>query len=325
MVRLIDGKPLVAVVRGGRVEAVHRVAGHVIDASGSALLSFGTTDVPIYLRSAAKPFIAAAVLAAGAAERFRLEPREIAVMAASHSGEPFHLAAVRSILQKIGLDESALQCGPEPPHTAPISNNCSGKHAGILALSRFMAADPATYLEPQHPAQQHILRFCAGMLDERVDDLALAVDGCGIPVIAATLRNAARAYQRLAALEGLEPGAVAALRTVRDAMIANPEYMSGTGEFDAALIHAYDGSLVCKGGAEGVFAVALIDKRTGFVIKVIDGNERARPPAAVEVLKAIGSISTAQLSSVAAFASPAVKNKAGRTVGEIGPIPKAFE
>lgn len=324
MLRLISGRPVVAVVRGGRIEAVHHIAGHAMDGNGAALLSFGTTNLPVYLRSAAKPFIAGAVLAAGVRERFGLEPREIAVMAASHEGERFHLDAVRSILRKIGLDESALQCGPEPPHKEPIYNNCSGKHAGILALCQAIGADTTTYLNVQNPAQQRILRFCARMSDERPEELAVAVDGCGIPVYATTLEKAALSYQRLAALETLEPNVAEPLRAVRDAMIAYPEYMSGTGEFDAALIRAFRGTLVCKGGAEGVLAGAILDKRIGFAIKVIDGNERARPPAAIEVLRALGSISEAQLSELTSFARPVVKNKAGRVVGEICPVPQAL-
>lgn len=322
--RLIAGRPLVAVVRGGRVEAVHQVAGYAVDGRGGTPLSFGTTDLPVYLRSAAKPFITAAVLAAGVGERFELSTQEIAVMTASHNAEAFHLDAVRSILRKIGLSEAALQCGPEPPYTRPICNNCSGKHAGILALCVAIGADPATYLDPENPAQQRILQFCAKMLGERREDLAFAVDGCGIPVVAATLQQAARAYQRLAAPDDLEPETARSLRQVRDAMIAYPEYMSGTGEFDAALIRAYGGSLVCKGGAEGVFAAAIFEPGAGLVLKVIDGNERARPPAAIEALAAIGALSPAQRSELAVFARPALKNKAGRVVGEICPVTDAF-
>jgi L-asparaginase II len=318
--KLIGGEPCVAVVRGGTVESVHNVAGYAVDARDMPVFSFGTVDVPIFLRSAAKPFIAAAGVAAGVVERFGLESQEIAIMAASHSGEPFHLQTVRSILKKIGLDESALRCGPEPPLTEPITNNCSGKHAGILALCVASGADPATYLDPGNPVQQRILRFCARLSDEPFKDLTIGVDGCGIPVYATTLRQAALSYRRLATLNELDPIDAHALGVVRDAMIANPEYMSGTGEFDAEMIRAFDGALVCKGGAEGVFAGALIDDRIGFVIKIIDGNERARPPAAIEALRSIGALSNGRMERLLAFAHPAVRNKSGRVVGEIRAI-----
>lgn len=318
--QLLEGEPYVAVIRGGVVESVHNVAGYAVDARGMPVFSFGAVDVPIYLRSAAKPFIAAAAVAAGVVERFGLETREIAVMAASHSAESFHLETVRSILRKIGLDESALRCGPEPPFIESITNNCSGKHAGILALCIAVGADPASYLDPSNPAQQRILSFCARASDEKLETLTIAVDGCGIPVYATTLQKAALSYRRLATLDDLDPSDARALRIVRDAMILNPEYMSGTGEFDAAMIRAYEGSLVCKGGAEGVFAGALIDERIGFVIKVIDGNERARPPAACEALRLAGLMTEAQLQRVRNFARPVVKNKSGRVVGEIRAI-----
>jgi L-asparaginase II len=318
--QLLEGEPYVAVIRGGVVESVHNVAGYAVDARGKAAFSFGAVDVPIYLRSAAKPFIAAAAVAAGVVERFGLEPREIAVMAASHSAESFHLETVRSILRKIGLDESALQCGPEPPFTDPITNNCSGKHAGILAFCIATGADPATYLAPESSVQQRILSFCARASDEPLETLKIAVDGCGIPVYATTLQHAALSYRRLATLGELDPVDARALRVVRDAMIANPEYMSGTGEFDAAMIRAYGGSLVCKGGAEGVFAGALIDKGIGFVMKIVDGNERARPPATCEALHLAGLMTDTQRKQLQTFVRPIVKNKTGRVVGEIRAI-----
>lgn len=318
--QLLEGEPYVAVIRGGVVESVHNVAGYAVDARGKAVFSFGAVDVPIYLRSAAKPFIAAAAVAAGVVERFGLEPREIAVMAASHSAESFHLETVRSILLKIGLDESALQCGPEPPFSDPITNNCSGKHAGILAFCIATGADPATYLAPESSVQRRILSFCARASDETLETLKIAVDGCGIPVYATTLQHAALSYRRLATLRELDPVEERALRVVRDAMIAHPEYMSGTGEFDAAMIHAYGGSLVCKGGAEGVFAGALIDEGIGFVIKIVDGNERARPPAACEALHLAGLMADAQRNQLQTFVRPIVKNKTGRVVGEIRAI-----
>lgn len=334
MAQLPGGPPFIEVRRGPLVESVHCVAAYAVDAAGRELLSLGTVDVPIYLRSAAKPFIAATALMAGVAQRFGLEEHEIAVMAASHSGEPFHIDAVRSILRKIGLDESALLCGADYPYDeaereslqargvarARIFHNCSGKHAGILALCRAIDADPSTYMERENPAQQRILSFCAEVSGDRFDDRNLAVDGCGIPVYATTLRHAAQSYLRYATLAGLSPEAADALRTVRDAMVTYPEYMSGTGDFDAELIRAYDGALVCKGGAEGVHATALIDREAALVVKIIDGNERARPPAAIEALRTMGMMNDEQYESLRRFARPPVKNRAGRVVGEIRPV-----
>lgn len=330
----IEGIPFVEATRGQTVESVHRVAACALDARAEVIYAAGEIDVPVFLRSTAKPFIAAAVLAAGARERFGLETSEIAVMAASHSGEPFHVHAVRSILQKIGMDEGALQCGAHAPYNAraaadiesagvaygAVHNNCSGKHAGILALCRAIGADPATYLDPSHPAQQRILALCARLCDQRVEDLALGVDGCGIPVYATSLRNAARSFARFATLDGIDDADARALQTVREAMLAYPEYGSGTGEFDAELMRAAAGTIVCKGGAEGVHGDAAIPAGIGLVLKVVDGASRGRAPAVLAILQMLGLLAPEHLARLERFARPIVYNRAGRAVGEVRPV-----
>lgn len=328
---LLQGEPVVEVLRGPLVESIHEVAACAVDADGKVLFSLGTIDVPVYLRSTAKPFIAATAIEHGVAERFGLEPREIAVMAASHSGEPFHVEAVRSILKKIGLSESALKCGAHAPYNdgaakelrrrgikpSAVHNNCSGKHAGILALCKVLGADPATYLETGNPAEQEILAFCARLSDEDAAAMPLGVDGCGIPVYATPLRNAALSFARLATLRGIDQRDARALKVVRDAMMAYPEYASGTKEFDAELMRADGGNIVCKGGAEGVHGTAVIDRGIGLVAKVVDGTSRARGPAVVESLHGLGVLSDRQRTNLAEFAHPVVYNRAGRTVGSI--------
>ncbi len=318
-------------MRSGLVESVHHAAACVSDARGAIVLSFGDIDVPIFLRSTAKPFIAAAALVAGAGERFGLTQGEIAVMAASHVGEPFHIDAVRSILQKIGMEESALLCGAHMPYDpssaealirtgqkpTAIYNNCSGKHAGILALCKTIGADPATYLEPTNPAQVEILALCARLSDDDPATWPIGVDGCGIPVYATPLRNAALSFARLATLQGVSEGDAVALRTVRDAMIAYPEYVSGTHEFDAALMHAGAGNLASKSGAEGVHGVAAIRQGLGYAGKVIDGASRARSALTVGMLAAVGVLDDAAVERLANYARPVVYNRAGRAVGEI--------
>ncbi len=331
MLRRLSGVPLVEVARGGHVESVHEVAACAVGSNGELLLALGDIRSPVYLRSAAKPFISATSVLAGVVEHFGLDQRELAVMTASHAGEPFHIEAVGSILRKIGMDESALQCGADYPYAAeyaallqrrgfpaaPIYHNCSGKHAGILALCKLLGADPATYLDAANPAQQRILGFCASMSDVDAHSLIVGVDGCGIPVYAVPLRNAAISYMRFATFADMDADVVRALRIVRDAMIAYPEYMSGTNDFDAALIRAGGGSLVCKGGAEGVHATAAIERGAGIAVKVVDGAARARPPASIAALRAIEVLSDHQVELLKNFALPDVTNRAGRIVGSI--------
>jgi L-asparaginase II len=321
---------LVEVTRGGLVESIHRVAACAVDARGEVLFQAGEIDVPVYLRSAAKPFIAAAAIEAGIDKAFGLLPQEIAVMAGSHSGQRMHLEAVSSILRKIGMDVSALQCGVHLPYDEPsatamiragdrpaaLHNNCSGKHAGILALCKVLGADPATYLSAENPAQRYILEFCARLSDDDPAMWPIGVDGCGIPVYATSLRKAARSFARFASLTARRDDAEA-LRTVRDAMTAYPQYVAGSGQLDTELIIAGAGTVASKAGAEGVHGVAAIPQGYGYVSKVLDGNSRARGPSTIAVLRSLGVLDEQKTAKLARFARPAVYNRAGYPVGEI--------
>ncbi|MFN2460886.1 MAG: asparaginase [Candidatus Velthaea sp.] len=323
--------PFVAVTRGPRVESIHDVAACASDIGGNVVLALGDIDEPFFLRSAAKPFIAAAVVLAGAAERFALDDRELAVMAASHGGEPFHIDAVRSILAKAGATVNDLACGAHAPAYEPaaaalaasgarpsaLHNNCSGKHAGILALCRMLDAPLAGYLDADHPAQRAILGFCERVSDERFGSERLAVDGCGIPAYATSLRRAARSFARLATLEALAPPDAAALQRVRRAMVAEPAYVGGTGRFDTDLMAAADGAIACKAGAEGVHGSALIGQGLGLVLKVIDGSRRAAPPAATALLRQLCALDDRQAAALETHARVPVRNVAGRIVGEV--------
>ena len=327
----LRGEPFVEVTRGDLVESIHHVAACAIDASGNVIFSLGDPEAPIYLRSSAKPFIAAAAIAAGVRERFDLTPQEIAVMAASHAGQPFHVQAVQSILAKIGMRESALQCGAHPPYNVQaarefegssrrptaVHNNCSGKHAGILALCKLIGADPATYMDLDNPAQQRILAFCARASGTRVEEFTIGIDGCGIPVYATPLRNAALSFMRLATLHGLPDEDSHALGVVRDAMIAFPEYVSGTGELDARLMESADGTIASKSGAEAVHGTAVLDRGVGLIVKGVDGTSRARGPAVLAILRYLGLLAQPVLTKLADLERPIVYNRAGRVVGEI--------
>jgi L-asparaginase II len=317
---VLRGIPFVEATRGALVESLHAVAACACSPRGLQRpeLALGEIDTPVYLRSSAKPFIAAAVVAAGAVERFGLEAREIAVMSASHSGEPRHVAAVRSILHKAGFTEADLRCGDRAtPASSPIHHNCSGKHAGILALARLLGADPATYLEPANAAQQRILAFCGRLSDDDPAGWPLGVDGCGIPVYALSLRRAALAYARFATLADLADEDASALSRVRAALAAEPFYVAGTSCFDSSLIEVSAGRIIGKIGAEGVHGDALLERGLGLVLKVIDGNARAVPPAALALLHELDAVGPRELTALEAFAEPPIVNAAGRVVGRL--------
>ncbi|MBV8067786.1 MAG: asparaginase [Candidatus Eremiobacteraeota bacterium] len=324
----------VNVTRGGRVESVHHVAVCAVDKGGRVLYEAGAIDAPIYLRSAAKPFIAAAAIEAGVDTAFGLDSAEIAVIAASHAGEPMHVAAVLSILNKIGMNVDDLQCGVHWPYDersadalrragekpSALHNNCSGKHAGILAMCKVIGADTTSYLSLENPAQRRILELCARVSGDDAATWPLAIDGCGIPVYATSLRNAAHSFARLATLTELSDRDALALRTVRDAMVAHPQYVAGTGQLDTELMRAGKGSIASKAGAEGVHGVAAIAQECGFVSKVLDGGARARGPSTLGVLRHLGVIDEEQMELLAGFARPPVYNRAGKVVGEISTV-----
>ncbi len=325
------GVPFVDVYRGTSIESVHALAACRGKSDGTTLFELGDVDVPVYLRSSAKPFIAAAIVASGAADRFAFEARELAVVAASHGGEPFHVAAVRGLLAKLGLDESALRCGEHAPSYEPaaralaaagrapsaLHSNCSGKHAGILAMCLHLGFDPAGYLAPEHPVQQRILAFCARVTGDDPAAWPVGVDGCGIPNFATPLRRAARAFARFARPEGLAAEDAAALNRVARAMAAEPAYVAGTGRFDSALIAATHGAVLGKGGAEGVHCSALVRSGAGLALKVVDGNARAAPCSALAFLEEADALEAGERAELATFARPLVRNVAGREVGHI--------
>ena len=329
------GVPFVDVIRGDLVESVHAVAACASDAAGNALLAYGDVDTPVFLRSTAKPFIAASLVADGTAARFGFESAELAVIAASHGGESFHVAAVRSILGKIGLGPEALQCGTHAPYFEPaaavlaaggeapsaLHSNCSGKHAGILASCVAHGDDVTTYRAASHPVQRRILAFCARLTAETPGALPLGIDGCGIPVFATSLRRAARAFSRFArpddAASALAPGDARALAAVWKAMAACPAYVGGTGRFDSALIERTGGRIVGKSGAEGVHGAGARDGGFGIALKVIDGGARAVAPATMRLLAELGAIGGSERAALESFERPLLRNVAGTVVGRL--------
>jgi L-asparaginase II len=331
---VLSGVPLVGVTRGDRFESIHAVAACACDVDGTVVLALGTNDEPVFLSSSAKPFITAAGVRAGTAQRFGFDDRELALISASHNAQAFHVEGVRGILTKIGATVDDLRCGAHAPTYRPaaaalrahgekptaLHNNCSGKHAGILALARVLEAPFEGYLEPGHPAQRAILAFCERVSDDAFTSDKLGIDGCGIPAYATSLRNAARSFARLATLDQLDPADAAALARVRAAMIAEPDYVAGTKRFDTDLIRAGNGRIVCKGGAEGVLATALLDGGLGLVLKVVDGAQRAAPPAALALLRQLGALDDEQVSALHAHASPTVANHAGTIVGHVAAL-----
>lgn len=285
----IGTNPVLAeVVRSGFVESVHRGRVIALAADGSPALSVGDVDAPVFSRSSLKPLQALAMLRAG----LPLSGRLLALAAASHSGEPFHLAGVRELLADSGLDPSALRCPPDLPldeaarvawlrsghDREPLAMNCSGKHAAMLATCVAAGWPTADYTDLAHPLQQAI----ASTVSELAGPVsAVGVDGCGAAQFATSLRGLAQAGRSLATGAAGEPGSaiVAAYRQF-------PEWTSGTARPEAALMRAVPGLLV-KAGAEGVQLAVMSDGRS-VAVKIDDGAGRASVPVLVAALRAVG-------------------------------------
>jgi L-asparaginase II len=263
---------LAEVVRSGFTESRHRGAFAALNPDGTLAFSAGATDAPVFPRSSNKPLQATGMLRAG----LDLEGELLALAAASHSGEDFHIDGVRKILSGAGLTEDDLQCPPDPDR---IRMNCSGKHAAMLATCVINGWPTVTYRDPAHPLQ----RLIHDTIEELTGDTitATGVDGCGAPLFALTLTGLARAFSTLVLMEPGTPE-----RRVADAMRAHPEWTSGTKRDENLLMRAVPG-LLCKGGAEGVDAFALADGRAA-ALKIDDGAPQARTPVTVAILRRFG-------------------------------------
>lgn len=324
---------LAAVRRGGFDESLHLGHVAVVDASGGLRLAAGEPDVEIFLRSAAKPFQALALVVSGAMERFSLTAEDLAVACASHTAEPVHLAQVEHLLAQAGVPERWLQCGAHPPgdreeaqrlresgqRPTSLHSNCSGKHAGMLAVARTLGADPGTYLSPDAPGQQLVLRLLAQTMDLDPSQIAIAVDGCSAPVFRMPLRALGLGFARLAQPETVEEPLRSALARVRDAMLAHPYLVAGRARIGPELMAAGRPRLVAKTGAEAVFGVGDCARGLGLAIKVADGSERAVGPALVEALLQAGFLQESEVGGLSGYHHPQLRNYAGILVGDIEP------
>ena len=322
--------PLAHVLRGEHVESVHRGHVAVVDDRGRLLAWAGAPRSMIYPRSAFKPFQALPLVESGAFGRSGLKADALALIAGSHSGTDRHAAIARTILEAAGVDESALRCGSHSPYDdataealrargeapTPIRHNCSGKHAGMLLMARFLDAPLASYTDADHPVQRRIFDRFAALMGESFVDPVPAIDGCSAPTPRMPLRTLAYSFALLGRGRDAEGKALPALFEIRDAMRAHPDLVAGEGRLDTLLMRAVPGA-VTKAGAEGVHAIALPDRGIGIALKIEDGSRRALGPAVVSTLEALGVIGAAERSALARHAGERLRNFAGIEVGEI--------
>ncbi len=346
-------QPFTRVYRGTEIESVHSGSIAIVDAEGRLLAFAGDPGHRTCLRSAAKPFQAIPLLEYGGAQEFELTGEEIALTCASHGGQSIHVTTAASLLRKGDFDETDLLCGAHMPFEeraaaelrasgeAPSSlhNNCSGKHAGMLLATQVMEAAAARYIDPDHLVQVVMRQTLADFAGTSPDDIATAVDGCGVPAYFLSLHRAAYAYARLmaSAVDEEAPGALAryadSAGRVVDSMTTFPEYVAGDWSITTPLMAAFNGELLAKEGAEGFYAMALSpelvarltprlrrDDRNvpiGIAIKIADGSmNRGRNPAVLRTLELLG-LELDGRNQLDPYRHWPVHSVAGKLVGEV--------
>jgi len=321
----------VEVWRGSIPESRHRMQAAVVDASGELVAGTDQPDLVTSFRSSAKPFQLLPFVEHGHADRWGFSDEHLAVMAASHTGSAHHVALVREILDRIGLDESALACGYHDPLDAeslqrvqcdaaarsPLYNNCSGKHAGMLAQALAEGWPTEGYEREAHPLQQRTLQTVAAMCGVDPADVLIGVDGCSVCVFGVPLRAMALAYARFAAAGSDGDARERALDRTRRAMMRFPRTTGGARRFSTQLMELTDGTLVAKGGAEGLECIGVPARQLGIAVKCEDGQTRAVGPATVALLEHLGLLTPAQRHALEPRRRPVVRNAADLAVGEI--------
>jgi len=310
------------------VEVCHR--GAVAIQRGEELI-FGAGDVSraYFVRSAAKPFQTLPLLIDDGVQRFSLSQEEVAVTSSSHGGEPFHVRAVRSLLEKGGFAPAQLLCGVHAPLHEPsahalvraneppsvLHNNCSGKHAGMLLQSKIQGASPDRYIDRDHPVQRRIHAVIAEVTGVAPDDLWTEVDGCSAPTFEVPLDGMARGFRNLANPDRLSEPTARAVRLLIAAVSAHPLMIAGHDRFDSDLIAATRGRVFCKIGAEGFLALGIAGEDLGLAIKIDDGATRGYIAVAMKLLEHHGLLARAELDQLARYRDPRLRNHAGLIVG----------
>ena len=321
---------LVEVLRGGLVESRHRGAAVVADTEGAIVLSVGDVTALVFPRSAVKALQALPLVESGAAEQYGLGDEELALACASHSGERAHVEGVTRMLAKAGLEPSALCCGAHWPlslaaaralagsgSASALHNNCSGKHAGFLAVAHARGVGYTGYWQPEHPVQRDVHRVLEDLTGAVLPPDRCAVDGCSVPTWAMPLRGLAHAFAKFGTGQGLSSERARAAMRLRAACANQPWYVAGTGRFGTEIVRLLGERIFFKTGAEGVACGALATLGLGFAIKCDDGAGRAVEAVAVALIARLLPLSDAERCALAPFAQPTLRNWNGIEVGAV--------
>ncbi|MBP5858631.1 asparaginase [Marivibrio halodurans] len=323
----------VEVTRGGIVESRHRGAAAIVDARGHIQAAWGDIQRPVFPRSAIKAIQALPLVETGAADAFGFGARELAIACASHNGEALHVETVTGMLTAVGLDESALECGGHWPYSeadahalavqgrAPDQrhNNCSGKHAGMLALARHLGVETKGYTDQRHPVQQRVMGTMEMLTGLDLGRAAVGIDGCSVPTWAIPLENLAFAFARLCTGEDLPDDRAEAARRLIAACFREPFMVAGTDRFCTDFMTATAPRVFVKTGAEGVFCAAVPEYGLGVALKCDDGAGRAAEVMLVNILRTVGVLDDVPDETVRRFIEIGIENRRGTAVGTIRP------
>lgn len=324
---------LVEVMRGALVESRHRGAVVVADADGATVLTIGDVTQPVYPRSAVKPIQALPLIESGAADRYDFGDEEIALACASHNGEPPHVQLAASMLERAGLDASALECGTHWPSHQPTSqalarsgaapsalhNNCSGKHAGFVCVACAAGVDHHGYVAASHFVQREVRAALESLTGVGLAADQCGTDGCAIPTWAIPLDRLAHAFARFGTGRGLGPMRALAAARIRAACATEPFYVAGTGRFCTEIMMRFGARVLVKTGAEGVFCAALPEQGLGIALKCDDGATRAAEVAMAAMIARFLPMADDERSGLESRLRPVLRNWNGTQVGRLRP------
>lgn len=325
--------PLVEVTRGDIVESVHCGAAAVVTADGDVVASWGDVEQVVYPRSSIKMVQALPTIETGAAEAFALTDAELAIACASHVGTKAHVDTVAGMLERIGLTEDALACGPRPPvddeagraltragvDPGRVHNGCSGKHAAMMLTAQHMGAPVGGYHKVGHPVQQRVIGALEQMTGLDLNLVPRSVDGCSLPIWALPLGNLALAFARIADPSDQPETRQAAIARLWRAIAAAPDMVEGPGLLVSEIMRLAPERIVVKNGAEGVFVAAIRDRGLGIAVKIADGGDRAARVAAAALLLQFAEPTGDLKAALQQGAKVPIHSWAGEPVGEIRP------
>lgn len=326
---------LAVVTRNRYVESIHQGYICVVDSDGKVIYKKGDIDTAFFFRSSAKPIQIIPFIQSGGAKAMGYTLKEIAIGCASHTGEPKHQQTVLNVLKRLNLDVENLRCGIKKPYNEDENNRlrfegkkpselhsgCSGKHAAMLAYSKYLGCDISDYNKISHPVQQEVLKAISYFSDQDIDNIPMGVDGCGLPIFILPIYRMALSYARLIKYSKDSDNSYhQACKTVFEAMNKHPEMVAGTGEFCTELIQYTNEKLIAKIGAEAVYCLGIKEKNLGICIKIADGSERAIYPVVIQLLLELNIINSNEYEKLKKWHLVRLINGLDEHIGYIIPV-----